>query len=1151
MAESEKADSGKTQTLPWLVLSGILGMFAVGTPLPTGPKDAAKPPGKADAAAETRARVPLNPLLKPIEEFHASRDDGWLPADLARDVHGYHTEFLIATVPDPIDSPYGYAFDQVVDAIQRGVQQKDGYLLDRAWLPWEADRKAKTPPAGTPATPHPNPTEYRETMPGVLVFRHGKDAAKGVNKPGLCVVFLVGETPLGGIHKKAFWECLKLIGTSAEAAEPVRVIGPYFTGSQTSLQFLIDDWMRGATSGSWYTGPLPNRFRVLTGNASGMRTKEFFKNAWGPERVEVAATVAPARVQLNAVLHFLSGRDGTRATDAIPAKSAPRLPGRVALLTESNTGFGKHVAAYGDNSEIVVLRFPLHVSRLKSEYAQAFRRKDEQAGLKSATPVSGGFEDAGGVGEGVPSQGGAATTAANNAVLANILSTISRERYRYVGVIATDTRDKLFLTRLVRENCPDVHVFLTNADVLLTHPDYLYHMKGVVVGSTYPLYAPNQRWVNPNAPELLLLASAAAQGYYNATLALIGAADQMLEYSPPAFATGPGVPNDRPPVWVSMVAPSGSLVPLQVFTGYEDPGEYVWRKPGGFPAAAPTGLRYPASVYLAGVVLVAFWVWLAARFWRGRGVWATTGGSGLSPAVGVYRTVLLGAQMVLAVAVVAVASARLEHFGTGSVEDLAVLAVAAFGWLLFLALAVRGVSLRRPAAGPDARRWRWNLVNLVVVFGIVAFTAVFLGRFWTHADRPHRALFFVRAVDLSTGLSPLTPLLLMCVAITAGAYFQMERHEVARRCRVASPFPSDGEGVFDRLSDQDRRLKVEMSPGRFWKRHRVALTTLFAGLLVGGVTVWRQSLPTVEGVLWDTAFVLGFWAVYAFAALTLLELVMLWRQTKSLLAVVAQLPMMRVFARLPAKVSAVVTKHLYTRSTQPLLLHMTTHQLRLLSVTADADPDAPDAVRNLGPLADEAEAKLNAVSNPPRHQVVGPADEAALRDLLSEGASRALKALAPRWKSLPTDEAFGGTPAATTTEPAWVGRAEELAATQLVNYLSQFFLQLRSLMLSGLVCSSLLLLAATCYPFHPERLLLVFLLGLVGAGVAAVMYVFVDMSRDETVSRVAKTTPGRLSLDSGVLSPLVTYVLPTLGILTAQLSGTFRWALEPILRVVK
>ena len=39
-----------------------------------------------------------------------------------------------------------------------------------------------------------------------------------------------------------------------------------------------------------------------------------------------------------------------------------------------------------------------------------------------------------------------------------------------------------------------------------------------------------------------------------------------------------------------------------------------------------------------------------------------------------------------------------------------------------------------------------------------------------------------------------------------------------------------------------------------------------------------------------------------------------------------------------------------------------------------------------------------------------PAQEAGLRDVLSAAASRGLQALAPRWKSLPTDEAFGGAP---------------------------------------------------------------------------------------------------------------------------------------------
>jgi membrane-bound metal-dependent hydrolase YbcI (DUF457 family) len=1148
MSEPERTDPARPNSLPWILLSGIVGLYAVGTPAPPAappaPKPEVKPTALTDPPPEKHLPVPQqDPLLKPLQDFHATTDDPWRPDDLLKDAHGYQTEFLIATVPDPIDSPFGFAFDQVVDALQRAVQQKNGYLLDRAWLPWEVDRQK--PPAGK------EPTRLRDTTPGVLLFRHGKDAARGVARPGLCVVFLVGETPVGGIHKPAFTRCLSLIDRSGRAAgEPVRVVGPYFTGSQTSLQFVVDDWLRASDAGSWLGLTRPARFRVVVGNASGMRTKEFFRGKWGADRVEIAATVAPARVQLNAVLHYLAARDAARATEPIGADS-PRLPGPVAILTESNTGFGKQMAAQGGANGMSVLRFPLHVSRLKSEYAQLFRKRDEQAGLPAAAATAGaGFEDAGGTAEGVPAQGGAATVAANNAVLANILSTISREKFRYVGVLATDSRDKLFLIRLVREFCPDVHVFVTQADLLLTHPDYLYHMKGVVVGSTYPLYPPGQAWSNPDAAERLLVSSAGAQGYYNATLALLGLPDRMIEYGPPGFAAGPGVPTDRPPVWVSMVAPSGTLVPLQVFTGYDDPGGYVWRKPGGGASPAAVTIPYPGAAVVAGVGLLAFWLVLAAKCWRGKGTWGV-GAAGPASAVGVFRTVMLGAQGLLAAALVAVASARAEHGGYDW-PDVAVLAAAGAMWAVFVVTALRGVSLRR-ADGPGRRRsWRWDALNLLVILALVAVTAAFLWRFWGVSDRPHRALFFARAVDLGSGLSPLTPLLLMCAAVTAGAYFQLERHHLAGRCRVPSPFPSDP--AFDALTDQDRRLKVEMTPGRFWRRHRAALTLVFAGLAGGGVTVWRHSLPTVEGAVWDGLFAAGFAGVYAFAALTIFQTVGLWRQTKGLLRTMARMPVMRVFGRLPAGVSGAVAKTLYSRSARPLMATMSVHQLRQLADAAAADPGAPEPLRGLGPVADEAEARLRASANPKRGAHGDPADEAAVRDALSDAAARGLAALAPRWKGLPTEEAFGGAPLAAKAdapaEPAWVARAEELAATQLVTYLSQFFIQLRSLMLAVLVCSSLLLVAATSYPFHPERLLLVSLLGLVGAATAAVVYVFLDMSLDETVGRVSRPG-GRFGLDAGFLSSFFTYVVPTLGILAAQLSGTFRWALEPILRVVK
>ncbi|MCE9532868.1 MAG: hypothetical protein K8T89_17360, partial [Planctomycetes bacterium] len=66
-----------------------------------------------------------------------------------------------------------------------------------------------------------------------------------------------------------------------------------------------------------------------------------------------------------------------------------------------------------------------------------------------------------------------------------------------------------------------------------------------------------------------------------------------------------------------------------------------------------------------------------------------------------------------------------------------------------------------------------------------------------------------------------------------------------------------------------------------------------------------------------------------------------------------------------------------------------------------------------------------------------------------------------------------------------------------------------------------------------------------------VIWVLIEMNRNEVVSRIMKTTPGKFSLDSGFVGSFLTYVVPVIGILAAQLSGSFRWLLEPLLRVMK
>ena len=59
------------------------------------------------------------------------------------------------------------------------------------------------------------------------------------------LVFLVGETATAGLDKKAFMAALHLISRLGEYqlnSHQVNVLGPHFSGSQTSLEIIIRQW---------------------------------------------------------------------------------------------------------------------------------------------------------------------------------------------------------------------------------------------------------------------------------------------------------------------------------------------------------------------------------------------------------------------------------------------------------------------------------------------------------------------------------------------------------------------------------------------------------------------------------------------------------------------------------------------------------------------------------------------------------------------------------------------------------------------------------------------------------------------------------------------------------------------------------------------
>jgi hypothetical protein len=261
-------------------------------------------------------------------------------------------QFLIATVPDPIDSRFGYRFDSVLDAVQMAVESR-GWRLDRSWLPWWpsgrqlGDReKLKPVDDGSDSVDR----LLHEAKPGVMLFR-GKRKDHHVRQP-LLVVLLVGETPTSGIAKGAVAESLNIIdsyhhavwaGSAARhvmewisncpdvdvpSQGEVRIIGPFFSGSAPSLASAISGWSAGRKKKSWQH---PVTVSVRSGSAARMN-KEKFQNAAGDGKFKTRIVFDSTVLHLDAVMpslfKFLQTCNGGRPL------------GKVALLTESDTEFG-------------------------------------------------------------------------------------------------------------------------------------------------------------------------------------------------------------------------------------------------------------------------------------------------------------------------------------------------------------------------------------------------------------------------------------------------------------------------------------------------------------------------------------------------------------------------------------------------------------------------------------------------------------------------------------------------------------------------------------------------------------------------------------------------------------------------------------------
>jgi hypothetical protein len=1308
---------------PLVLLVAVLAFFGFRA-LPSAPgetggkaqtpgRDAAVTPNPASELADSGAADFRQPLI----DFYTSstgkkreRENEGHPWPSFPDVPEWESNFLIALVADPIDSSFGYQFDAAVDAIQRAVETQ-GYVLDRPYYPWpQPSSAAKTSEAssastldytfnwfGMTRTPRkPEAERTYEQQPGVLLFRApAKPAGPEPAKPQrLLVVFLVGETATAGIHKQAFTAALNLIRQSKQQeGKPILVLGPCTSGARRSLQaplqIAIRKWAQEWLQDPESRRPLPE-FQIVSGSATAFAStvqeiEEFQSGCW-PASLTFQATVIPEELVFRALLRYLKLVNPREWLAEQPA-----LRQDVAVLCESNTAFGRNFIEAGqklkrDSSDqtrggsrpgrLVVFPFPMRISELRAGYLKV--GENVPTSLPSLPSLRGKLsvplEELDSARDIEPTLHPSMATVMNELTLEATLLDLAHERYKYVVITASNIKDQIFLATLVRKYCPDVQLLFTTGDLILSHPDYTYYMRGALVGSSYPLYAKNQRWSLPyrGTNQRFVFSSQLEYGYYNATLALLqpDEAKDLLEYGVPFGEAKPGnTPARRPPIWISTIGQNGPE-PLEAYYPEQEAADsqggkelydaYVFEAADEPTEAKPEFSPQHTTLWIVPFLLFtlfaavvsgsyAYVLWRTGSKNQTEGTLRPEPDSGLVGLFWPRRTAALRADQRYYTWVVSMMAVFLGYFYLVRVWDIPALQYLLFSqtfiefhwWNGLIPLAtllllgsipalgvvalVRRRRERKPAPRPKptemkaagrprglGRRIRGLLPGLKEVrerasgllhrqpvrllsLGLLVIMVGYLLMHWEEPPMLHRGheslFFFERATNLPGGVSPVVPVVLIALAFFWFGSRELKRIYLLDKHRVDSPFPEPlpevKDGVFKDIHDAHETaqsiLERPQTAGWSWRGLVVWLVLFFTFCRLAS-----RFVPTVEGVWFDSLLLLALAVFTLLVVRVLLQAFALWKSVRTILQAAAKLPMREAYSRLPRRITQAFGPYLSSdRPGRYALLEERQKQHRRL--VGDYEDAAHVLQTTLGysdtQMKEKVDTELHRPAAPdqPRPRTDLETRDAA-RQELRESAVRCLRVLDQFWNQLTIEEAFCDAAsaagaaardgrehpsdhqgAAVINEAAsvvhrpkevrrWLEAAEDFVALEIISYLSQYFVQLRNLLLFLTVGPLLLLFAVTSYPLQPQRLWLLAAGALIIAVTFVALRIFVQIERDELVSRISGTTPNRLSFSWSFLGSVVKYALPLVGILAAastDLSDALRTMLDPIIRVLK
>jgi hypothetical protein len=1002
---------------------------------------------------------------------------------------------LIATIPNPAKTHLALTFDRQLEAIMLAAQDS-GYLFDRYWLPWriEAEPESTDPEARKKSQ---SEKHNREMLPGLLLFHKPLPKPLPSTDPETLAIFLVGERPTAGIDRHQFYRASCYVKQLQKKPRGLRILGPTFSGSFDSLDLALTE-----------THENPNDIEVRTGTATVQSYWDKFQDKYS---------------NFNSTIH-----SGEYTYDLLRATFPPT--DRVALLAEDSTAYGQGLQPdsdwalkYKNDAEFF---YPREISRLRNAYQHdpalsASQKNADIAAVRRQLQLPLGDSQIGR--DTVPQFSAEHTPVTQETDLLQIAESLKRGKFNAVVITGTNVLDILFLSRFIREYCPDLRIIVLGSDLLFVHGTDSLDYTGILVASTYPQFNPQDLWINNPKLPLRPFASDITEGVYNAGLAFLREkSTPFRDYSLRGDRYGY---SDQPPVWISVVG-TGSFWPIAALKGSDSPLLEENRTPSSQQSDERFHLALPSrlwiSLFLGCTALILLYAVICLFLILSKKPlkrWCSDlhpapDAPGTSPGRWRYHMattiLLLVAYSSLALPAVYLAW-RLNSWGWGTMAILAILPL---------------IGLAATATYTLSRCGYSGGTLIKISTATIACVAIVLVGPAIHRDE-FRLFFFIRSVNLPSGVAPSLPFLLIMLTLICYAWRNMQRFIFIQERDPYQPYPVPLASCMSASIQES--LKRSIFSGARW------------GYLV--IAVWISVMAaaprfgSLEKGLYNWSFLILLSVSGSCLLGTAYGYVQVWCDLRLFLEDLNLRPIRKAFLVLP---SVSTWSPLWQPKARKRSYAIPGRCVETLQMLCRRSPNYyPGMTPAVHELKGQVDSIIRTAANGEREAVAMVSGASRQGNEIAKCLEKVLRNGSWSQGSSETADKLGFEDGSKPDNPDTL--AAEAVALRYIAFIRYVMLQLQnqlSFLTVGLILTTV---ALNCYPFQGASYFRWWLTAVFVIISVVVIKVFAEMSRDATLSRLITDTPDGKGGGEFYFKLLAAGALPLLTVVASHFPGVGRF----------